>query len=86
MTDRIGNNGGPPLAPDLLTPAAAYGLLLDAVKRAGSQAAYARKIGIAPTFLHDALNARKDIPQAALNDLGLVRVTRYRRKETENHG
>ncbi len=66
---------------DLLEPVDAYGLLAQAVKRAGSQAAYARKLGMSATHLHDALNGRKDIPLAALNDLGLVRVTRYRRRK-----
>lgn len=87
MSDaQLGHNGGPSMASDLLTPAAAYSLLHDAVKQAGSQAAYARKIGIAPTFLHDALHGRKEIPLAALTDLGLIRVTRYRRKEAGTNG
>lgn len=76
----------PAMAPDLLTPAAAYGLLHDAVKRAGSQAAYARQLGISATHLHDAMNGRKEIPLAALTDLGLIRVTRYRRKEATTNG
>lgn len=83
---QLGHNGGPSMAPDLITPAAVYGLLHDAVKRAGSQAAYARQVGISPTFLHDAMHGRKDIPLTVLNDLGLIRVTRYRRKEAGTNG
>ena len=46
----------------------------------------ARKLGISPTFLHDAMHGRKEIPLAALTDLGLIRVTRYRRKEAGTNG
>ncbi len=72
---------------ELMEPLEAYRLLAAAITRAGSQAAYARKVGISPQFLSDALHGRRDIPLPVLTDLGLVRVTRYRRKgDTANAG
>ena len=66
---------------DMLTASQVYGLMSDAIAKAGSQAAYARKLKISATFLHDALHARKDIPAAVLADLGLIKVTRFARKK-----
>lgn len=73
-------------APPLLDQPGAYGLLRQAIAAAGSQAAYAVKVGISATFLSDALNGRKEIPVAVLTDLGLQRVVRYRRKEVAANG
>lgn len=53
--------------------------LRGAVARAGSQAAFAAKIGISATYLSDVLNARRDPGETILAALGLARVTRYRR-------
>lgn len=74
---------------DLIEPVDAYRLLRAAIAHAGSQASYARKVGISPQFLSDVLHGTRDIPVAVLTDLGLVRVTRYRRRkqgDTANAG
>jgi DNA-binding phage protein len=71
---------------EMLEPVDAYALLRQAVERAGSQAAYARKVGISPQFLNDALQSRREIPPPVLRDLGLVRITRYLRKEPKIGG
>lgn len=65
----------------LLEPAEVYGLLRSRIQAAGSQRAYAARIGISAQFLSDALMARREIPNAVLADLGLRRVVRYQQKD-----
>ena len=71
---------------EMMVPLEVYGLMRRAIEAAGSQAAYAAKVGISATFLSDALNGRKEIPVAVLTDLGLQRIVRYRRKEAVTNG
>lgn len=68
-----------------ITLSAVYAELNDAIRKAGSQKEYAERVGISATFLNDALHGRRDIPGAVLADLGLMRVTRFIRKEGSSH-
>jgi hypothetical protein len=54
-----------------------YARLRDAIQAAGSQQAFARSIGISPTYLSDVLNARREPGDAILRALGLRKQVRY---------
>lgn len=59
-----------------------YGELMHLIRRgvakAGSQVAYAQKLGVAPAYLNDVLHGRRDPSDAILRPLGLQRkVTEY---------
>jgi hypothetical protein len=77
MMPGIGHNGPP--APELLTRAAVFTALADAIREAGGQKAWAAAHGIAPQHLNDVLNARREISDRILVALGLRAVTRYAR-------
>jgi hypothetical protein len=70
----------------LLKAVDVYGLLRERIAAAGSQRAYATRVGISPQFLSDVLMARSEPSAAILADLGLQRVVRYIRKDTVNAG
>jgi len=50
------------------------GMLRDKVEEAGSMRAYARAIGVNPSYLNDALNGHRLPGPAILAGLGLTRV------------
>lgn len=52
-------------------------LLRKACDAAGSQKAFAWKIGVTPAFVHRVLNANAAPSQVILDALGLKKVTRY---------
>lgn len=52
-----------------------------AVKKAGSQKAFAEKHGISTAYLCDVLNARREPGPSVLEAIGLMKVTRYRVKK-----
>lgn len=54
-----------------------------ACKAAGSQKAFAEKHNVSAAYVCDVLNARREPGQSILDALGLVRVVRYRLKNTK---
>ena len=61
-----------------------YAAMRSRIGAAGSQVAYAGRIGVSPQFLSDVLNGRRDVPAAVLTDLGLRRITRFVRVSNED--
>jgi DNA-binding transcriptional regulator YdaS (Cro superfamily) len=53
------------------------GLLRNACKAAGGQAAWAGRHEISPAYVSDVLNARRDPGDSILRALGVAKVTRY---------
>lgn len=49
---------------------------------AGSQAKWARKVGLTPAYVNDVLTERRIVSEAIVNALGFVRRVTYTRIET----
>lgn len=49
------------------------------IQVAGSQKAYAKRVGLSESYLSDVLNGRRDISPRILKHLGLERVVYYKR-------
>lgn len=59
--------------------------LMRAVEDAGSQKAFAERVGVSAQFLHDVLRDRRNANAEILDAIGYERVVTYRKKEVE-HG
>lgn len=62
---------------DYITPQAVYSLLLQKVKDAGGQGAFARRFGVHPGLLSETINRKRDITPSITAALGLSEVRRY---------
>lgn len=64
---------------ELMSIAQFYEALRDAVRKAGSQVAFATQAGVSPAYVSDVLNARRDPGDSILKAVGLKKVIRYKR-------
>ena len=62
---------------DLIGLSGFYARLRKACDEAGGQSAFARKHGLSPQYVSDAINARRDPGPVILSALGLVKVVAF---------
>lgn len=68
-----------------ILPFRVHRMLMRAVDAAGSQKAFAEKVGVSAQFLHDVLRGRRNANAEILAAIGYERVVTYRKKGIE-HG
>lgn len=65
----------------IYTPAETIALIhTHILKKDGTQSAFARRIGISASYLHDVLNGRRQPNEKIISDLGLTEIRGFAKK------
>lgn len=67
-----------------MTKAEALEFIRKEIKRAGSQVAFAGRVGFAAQYVNDIIHGRKEPSESFLGAVGLMRNVTYSKKEKAN--
>lgn len=64
----------------IYTPKETIALIQAKIKKDGTQSAFAKRVGISASYLHDVLNGRRQPNEKIISDLGLTEIRGFAKK------